>query len=377
MLWSRRHQVGPDGAKAIYYVDTGLTDLSPYPSDPTRTEYKNLDRQIWPIADVRAHIGLSSHRPRTDPHWTVLPAAAFRQRSGVFAIKFDSRESSLPDSNLLAVFAALWCTSAFSKEFLHSEDGLFCDDMPTAECFHHNPLCRTHTESAANTYRGCALRRRRRRQRRRPMRLGSGAGCELGGAGGTSVTSGPASRCRSAGGGLARALSHSLPLYELCLFIMTLCTKSLAPLSSLTMLSFPSTAISQTFDGKAKAHQTPSLPNAITATRHHFPSIAITIPKPKVRFAYSSSSNRNRSHLAHRPRRGESDRTPQVRAHRLPPGRHQATAREQRTCLSSPCCAAAITAESQVRGGRWRPEPLQAPPPTPWCVVRAQVWDTS
>eukprot|EP01051_Picozoa_sp_SAG22_P017875 SAG22_NODE_2860_length_2150_cov_2.048269_2_plen_315_part_01 len=47
----------PGGGKAIYYCDTGLSDLSPYPSDPTKTEYKKLSRGIWPIVEDPHGIG--------------------------------------------------------------------------------------------------------------------------------------------------------------------------------------------------------------------------------------------------------------------------------------------------------------------------------
>ena len=56
----------PDGQSAIYYVDTGLTHLSPYPSDPTKTNYKKLSRSIWPIVDDPHNIG-AEHVPWTRP----------------------------------------------------------------------------------------------------------------------------------------------------------------------------------------------------------------------------------------------------------------------------------------------------------------------
>ena len=36
-------------SQAVLYVDTGLTHGSPYPSDPSKTPYTKLERQIWPM----------------------------------------------------------------------------------------------------------------------------------------------------------------------------------------------------------------------------------------------------------------------------------------------------------------------------------------
>jgi hypothetical protein len=35
-------------AATLIYVDTGLVGLSPYPNNPTLTQYTKLDRPVWP-----------------------------------------------------------------------------------------------------------------------------------------------------------------------------------------------------------------------------------------------------------------------------------------------------------------------------------------
>ena len=49
-------------ASDVVYVDTGLTHGSPYPSDPTKTNYTKLDRKIWPMVDDPHGVG-SEHVP--------------------------------------------------------------------------------------------------------------------------------------------------------------------------------------------------------------------------------------------------------------------------------------------------------------------------
>ena len=49
-------------ASEVVYVDTGLTHGSPYPSDPTKTNYTKLNRKIWPMVDDPHGVG-SEHVP--------------------------------------------------------------------------------------------------------------------------------------------------------------------------------------------------------------------------------------------------------------------------------------------------------------------------
>ena len=38
-----------DVARSVHYVDTGLTHLSPYPSNPHQETYHNIERPLWPL----------------------------------------------------------------------------------------------------------------------------------------------------------------------------------------------------------------------------------------------------------------------------------------------------------------------------------------
>ena len=48
---STNHFFGGFGnvARSVHYVDTGLTHLSPYPSNPHQETYHNIERPLWPL----------------------------------------------------------------------------------------------------------------------------------------------------------------------------------------------------------------------------------------------------------------------------------------------------------------------------------------